>query len=143
MTTSRHRDPFAARTVAIVVFAAASLCGGCLEDADVDAYVESAATATGPECRGRLGVMVVVNASGHDLLRIRLVDLEARADLELPLKQRRANVTRYEVLRQDCGPMPSHRRRLLIDLASGQRYEGEISLDSSSSWVVVTPSGIL
>ena len=142
--TGRQAD-FVARAVMVGVLSAViGLAGGCLEDAEGDPEVELPAAAAPSECRGRLGVMVVVNASGRDVVRVRLVDLEGPApELELNSKERRGNISRYEVLRQDCGPRP-HRQRVLINLADGQQHQGEISLEwNDSSWVVVTTTGIL
>ena len=134
-----------ARLVLGALIAATNLMGGaCLEDAEVDDPARLASS-VGEACRGRTGIMVVTNASGHEIIGMRLVDLDGRVpDLELTAKPPRPTSARYEILWQECGPLRPSRRRLLVDLAGGQRHQGDVSFDSSGAeWVFLLPDGIL
>jgi hypothetical protein len=122
---------------------AISLAGGCQEVAELDAPAELTSISE-PACRSGSGVLVVANASGRDIRRIRLTNLQRDPDVSLTVKQRAETFTRYEILWQHCEPRGSVRKRLLIDLASGQQYQGEVLLHrGADDWVFVTARGIL
>jgi hypothetical protein len=144
-TDDRHGVGVSRRRLAGMagLLTAISLAGGCQEVAEVDATAELTTSAE-PGCRSTSGVLVVANASGRDIRRIRLTNLQRDPDMNLTVKQRAETFTRYEILWQHCEPRSAVGKRVLIDLADGQQYQGEMLLHpDADGWIFVTPGGIL
>jgi hypothetical protein len=135
------RNPVASLlTMALV--AGLNLAAGCMDGSYTAVDTELASSAE-PECRGRVGILWIQNASGREISRIWLRVLDANSDFpatELAIKDRGQSLSWYEVLFLDCGPK---RTDLHLEFANGEVRHAELTSNPRSiNQVVITPAGI-
>ncbi len=132
---------YSAPLLAAVLVGAISFAGGCMDVALAEADLVPSSTPE-PECRGRFGIVLIWNASGHGIVRVWLADLDAPDDSPAPglsVKELGDTPIWYEILFMDCRP---RRTRLRMEVSTGDLQQTESTVTRRSIMQLASPAGI-